>query len=49
MAEHRMITVDGIRYRLEDAKRLGLVADDRDKKEAPRPKNKARSPQNKER
>ncbi|MFI0469290.1 hypothetical protein ACH347_34895 [Saccharopolyspora sp. 5N102] len=26
-AEHRMVTVDGIRYRYEDAQRLGLVAD----------------------
>ncbi|WP_263251629.1 hypothetical protein [Saccharopolyspora rosea] len=26
-AEHRMVTVNGIRYRIEDAQRLGLVAD----------------------
>ncbi|MGW1678505.1 hypothetical protein [Saccharopolyspora shandongensis] len=26
-AEHRMVTVNGIRYRIDDAQRLGLVAD----------------------
>lgn len=49
MADATMVVVDGVRYRLEDAKRLGLVADTKDdEKEAPKPRNKARKPANKE-
>lgn len=40
MSDH-MVVVDGVRYRVEDAKRLGLVADELDAK-AKTPKNKAR-------
>lgn len=50
MADVQMVVVGGIRYRLEDAKRLGLVADTPpDEKSAPAPKNKARSAKNKAR
>jgi hypothetical protein len=44
-----MVIVDGIRYRPEDAKRLGLVADkpETEEKAAPQRSNKARKPANK--
>ena len=44
-----MIVVDGVRYRPEDAKRLGLVADEpaTEEKAAPLRQNKARKPANK--
>lgn len=46
----RMVVIDGTRYRIEDAKRLGLIADPPtppEAKQAPKPKNKARRPRNK--
>lgn len=51
MADVEMIVVGGVRYRAEDAKRLGLVADapgNAGEKQAPSPKNKARDARNKE-
>ncbi len=39
----RMVVVDGVRYRVEDAERLGLVAD------AVVPSEKAKTPKNKSR
>ena len=51
MASGGMVVVRGVRYRVEDAKRLGLVADakgDADEKAAPKPSNKAREPKNKQ-
>lgn len=49
----QMVVVNGIRYRVEDAKRLGLVADPPAADETPKPKkatpkNKARKPAAKE-
>ena len=56
----RMVTVKGVRYRYEDAKRLGLVVDppvtpvvkpeaaEVEVKKAPAPKNKMRTAPNKE-
>jgi hypothetical protein len=49
-----MVTIDGIRYRIEDAKRLGLIPEPKPKpepktppepvtKKAPAPENKARA------
>lgn len=45
MADHRMVIVDGVRYRLADAERRGLVpADDKTTDEAPDAQHKARRP-----
>lgn len=48
----RMVVVDGVRYRAEDAKRLGLepapeASDDTSKQKSRRVPNKARKPSNK--
>lgn len=42
-----MITVDGVRYRPEDAERLGLVPDSGPDTKARKPRNKARKPRDK--
>ena len=38
-----IVVVNGVRYRAEDAKRLGLVADAETETKAKQPKNKART------
>lgn len=42
-----MVVVDGIRYTVEDAERLGLITKPPEPKQAARPANKQATPKNK--